>query len=399
MTNALTFGAGPDDTIKLIEGSNPATPVGGQAPHPIRVQVLAPDGTTPVSGASVFFTSTPAFSYSACGGAGSCTLLTDDSGEASTRVTVLQAAVINISVLLAPASYKAPKSVQTTLLGVSSPVAISLFSPFAWIAQGATVDVALVARVLANGAPAGGSKVNYRVVKGMGTLSSASAMGDVNGLASTTLHIAAIPGDVQVSACVAPDNKPCQIFFATAVPASAQHLKPVAGSTQILPVGQSFQAVTARVTDSAIPTHPVLGASVTFRDVVSRPVSAPPPVSIGGILVTRNPAPIILSSSQLSVLSDAAGLATFQPSAGAAQGAIVVEGTSAAGSSVLPFSLQLLSPVCKRSPAYSFRSKAAHRRTATECSHVPRRLYRSKWKPQSDLRRTVSRQLGAIVGI
>jgi len=44
------------------------------------------------------------------------------------------------------------------------------------------------------------------------------------------------------------------------------------------------------------------------------------------------------------VLSDAAGLATFQPSAGAAQGAIVVEGISAAGSSVLPFSLQLLSP-------------------------------------------------------
>jgi hypothetical protein len=177
MTNALSFGAGPDDTIKLIEGSNPATPVGGQAPHPIRVQVLAPDGTTPVSGASVFFTSTPAVSYSACGGAGSCTLLTDDSGEASTRVTVLQAAVINISVLLAPASYKAPKSVQTKLLGVSSPVAISLFSPFAWIAQGATVDVALVARVLANGAPAGVSTVNYQVVKGMSTLSSASAMG------------------------------------------------------------------------------------------------------------------------------------------------------------------------------------------------------------------------------
>jgi hypothetical protein len=70
--------------------------------------------TTPVSGASVFFTSTPAISYAACGGAGSCTLLTDESGEASPQVTVLQAAVINISVLLAPASYKTPKSVQAT---------------------------------------------------------------------------------------------------------------------------------------------------------------------------------------------------------------------------------------------------------------------------------------------
>lgn len=75
------------------------------------MQVLAADGVTPVSGASVLFTSTPAVAYSACGGAGSCTLLTDESGQASSRVTVLQAAVINITVELAPASYHAPKSV------------------------------------------------------------------------------------------------------------------------------------------------------------------------------------------------------------------------------------------------------------------------------------------------
>ncbi len=338
MANVVTYGAGPNDTIKLIDGSNPATPVGGQAPRPIRVQVLAPDGTTPVSGASVFFTSTPAVSYSACGGAGSCTLLTDESGQASSRVTVLQAAIINISVLLAPASYKTPKSVQATLLGVSSAMDISLLSPFAWIAQGATVDVALSARLLSNGAPVGGNTVNYQVVKGTGTLSSASAVADVNGFANSTLHIAAIAGDVQVSACVAPANKPCQIFSATAVPASALRLQPVAGSTQILPVGQSFQPVAVRVTDSATP-------------VVSRPAPAPPPVSVGGIIVTRNPAPIIVSALQISVLSDAAGLATFQPSTGAAQEAIVIQGTSAAGTSSLPFRLQSLAPVVQAAPS------------------------------------------------
>ena len=69
-------------------------------------------------------------------------LLTDESGQALSRVTVLQAAVININVLLAPASYKTPKSVQATLLGTSSAMDISLVSAFAWIAQGATVDVA-----------------------------------------------------------------------------------------------------------------------------------------------------------------------------------------------------------------------------------------------------------------
>ncbi len=355
MTNALTYGAGPSDIIKLVQGSNPAISAGAQAPSPIQVQVLAPDGTTPVSGASVFFTSTPAVSYSACGGAGSCTLLTDESGQASTRVTALQAAVINLSILLAPASYRSPKSVQTTLLALSSATSISLLSPFAWIAQGATIDIALTARVLTNGAATAGSTVNCQIVKGAGTLSATTVAGDVNGIASTALHLAAIAGDVQVSACIAPANLPCQIFSATAVPAAGQRLQPVAGSTQTVPIGQLFQPVTVRVTDSAIPPHPVAGASVTFQEVASRPASgsAPAPVSVGGIIVSRNPAPIIVSSSQASVLSDPAGLATLQPPGGATSGAILVQGTSSAGSSVLPFRLQSLSPVVQAAPGAS----------------------------------------------
>ncbi len=100
------------------------------------------------------------------------------------------------------------------------------------------MDVALAARLLTNGAPIAGSTVNYQVVKGSGTLSSASPTSDANGFANSTLHLAAIAGDVQVSACVAPGNKPCQIFSATAVPASSLLLQPVGGSAQILPVGK-----------------------------------------------------------------------------------------------------------------------------------------------------------------
>ncbi|MGH9505004.1 MAG: IPT/TIG domain-containing protein [Terriglobales bacterium] len=203
MTNVLTFGAGPGDIIRLIQGSNPATPVGGQAPNPIRVQVVAPDGTTPVAGASIFFVSAPASSLSACGGAASCKLLTDDTGQASTRVAVLQAGVISIRVLLAPASYAIPKSVQATILGTTSTLDLALVSAFAWIAQGATVDIALSARLLSNGVPFAGSMVNYQVVKGSGTLGSASVKSDLDGFANTTLHLAALPGECR-SARVSP---------------------------------------------------------------------------------------------------------------------------------------------------------------------------------------------------
>src|SRR5207247_8706962 len=87
MENVLMYGAGPHDTIKPVAGSNPAPPVGGEAVNPMRIRVVAADGVTPVSGASVFFTATPAVSFSACNGASSCTVLTDQSGQASTRVT------------------------------------------------------------------------------------------------------------------------------------------------------------------------------------------------------------------------------------------------------------------------------------------------------------------------
>jgi hypothetical protein len=150
---------------------------------------------------------------------------------------------------------------------------------------------------------------------------------------------------VQVSACAAPANMPCQIFTATAVPPSMLRLEPVGGSVPVHPVGQNFQPITVRVLDSTIPSHPVLGASVSFQVVVSRPASAPPPVSLGGIVITKNAAPVIVSSSRVSALSDGSGLATLQPSTGGTRGALVIQGTAAVGTSLLPFQLQSFPPV------------------------------------------------------
>lgn len=146
MTGVLTVGAGPSDSIKPISGANPATPVGGQAPSPFTVFVVAADGVTPVAGASVQFTSSPFVAFSACSGSTNCTVLTDKSGIASTYVTVLSASVMTLTAKLAPATYSNPQQVQVTLLGVSSPLDSSLMAPWFWIAQGATVAVPISAQ-------------------------------------------------------------------------------------------------------------------------------------------------------------------------------------------------------------------------------------------------------------
>src|SRR5207244_4725516 len=85
------------------------------------------------------------------------------------------AGTISMSAVLAPASYLSPQSVQTTLLATSSSLDISVPSPFAWIAQGATLDMPLPARVLSNGAPVSGSTVTFQVMQGSATLNPANA--------------------------------------------------------------------------------------------------------------------------------------------------------------------------------------------------------------------------------
>src|SRR5581483_3275885 len=161
-----------------ISGSNPGTPVGGQAPSPFTVMAVASDGVTPVGGASVQFTSSPPVAFSACSGAPGCTVLTDQSGLASTFMTVLSAGAATLTAKLAPASYANPQQVQAALLGTSSNLDLSLTMPAVWIAQGASVNVPLTARVLSNGSPLTGGIVNYQMVRGAASLSALSSQTD-----------------------------------------------------------------------------------------------------------------------------------------------------------------------------------------------------------------------------
>src|SRR4029077_6742145 len=154
------------------------------------------------------------------------------------------------------------------------------------------------------------------------------------------LKISSLPGDVQVSVCVEPGDVPCQTFYGTAVPASSLRLQAVAGDLQLITLGPAFQPVTVRVTDMSVPPDPVIGVSVLFQSLRGRTNNDAPIVSGGDTIITRNPMPIILGTSQASVTSDANGLASMQPSTGGFQGALAILGTVTAGPGHLPFQLQ-----------------------------------------------------------
>ena len=355
LSAVITYGAGPNDMLRLIAGANPPTPVGGQATNPIRVQVLAPDGITAVAGASVLFTSSPAVAFAAgtgtpvaCGGA-TCTMLTDQSGQASAFVTVLTAAVMTVTVQLAPASYTSPQQVQTTLLGCvmcdGTVLDIALVPQTVSVAQGATMGIVLTTRVLSNGVPQAGQVVNFSLYHGSGTLNPLSPVTNKNGYATTNLKLSNFETEVDGNACVGSNNNPCLGFHVFPVPSSSLQLQAVAGDLQLITVGPVFQPVTVRITDTSVPPNPIVGASVLFQSLLGRTMADAPIVSGGDTNITTNPMPIILGMSQAAVNSDAKGLATMQPSTGGFQGALAILGTVTAGPASLPFQLQSLWPM------------------------------------------------------
>ena len=330
MTGSITFGAAATDSIVLVKGTNPDTPVGTQANNPITVRAVASDGVTPVAGATIVWSASNGAALSACGGASTCSAVSDESGNASTWITPAVAGSSTLTATLAPGAYPLSKSVSTPVEGTEESLAIGLTSPYSWVAAGGSVSLPLTARVMDDATPLSGDTVNFTVALGAGTLSSSSAVTNSSGYASVSLALTNVAAQVQVSACVAPRNSPCESFFVTPVAASLLNLWPVAGAAQAITLGQPFQPVIVRVTDSASPPDPVLGAVVAFQTSVMRPAGSAPAGSSGG----GAPAlPVILSVSQTSVQSDANGLARLTPSTGGFSGPLEVQVSATAGTS------------------------------------------------------------------
>jgi len=342
MTNALTVGAAATDTIVLVSGMNPLTPVGAQAANPMTVRVLQSDGITPVSGATVGWSGTNGLQLSACGGLSACSVLTDQFGQAFTWLTPSATGNANVSATLAPGVYSPSKSVNASLVASESSSDIGLLSQYFWALQGSNAAVPLTARVLSNGVPQANAKVNFTIVNGSGSLSSPSAQTNSSGYATVTLNLTQFATPLLATACVAPANAPCLTFYGQPVSPATLKLQPVAGAGQIS-TAPSFQPVVVRVTDSSAPPNPVLGATVTFLTTVLR-AGGTSPGGGNGDTNTSNPAmPVILKVSQASVLSDANGLASIVPSSAGWSAPVEVDVAVTAGSNaMLDFPLQLL---------------------------------------------------------
>jgi hypothetical protein len=342
MTDALTYGAAATDNLVLLNGLNPSTPVGTQATNPVSVRVLAADGVTPVAGATIAWSATNGVQLSACNGAPSCSVTSDEDGNAATWLTPSATGVSTITATLAPGVYSTSPSVQATLSATESASDLGVLTPYLWIAQGATATVPLTARVLSEGVPQSNVTVDFTISSGPATLSAPSAVTNSSGYATVNLSVTQFASEVQVNACVAQPSGPCQQIYAISVPPSQLNLQPVAGAGQI-EAGQAFQPIVVRVVDSAVPPHAVLGAPVVFQTTVMRPQGSSSTGGSGETNPTNPGMPIILSVSQSTMPTDINGLASITPSSGSLSPPLEADVAIAAGATAtLSDSLELL---------------------------------------------------------
>ncbi|MGA9545682.1 MAG: Ig-like domain-containing protein [Candidatus Sulfotelmatobacter sp.] len=330
MTDVLTFGAASTDSLVLLLGVNPPTPVGTQATNPVMVRVMASDGITPVNGATVGWTASNGAMLSACAGTSGCSTISDESGMASTWVTPVATGNAVITATLAPGVYSPAQSVGSTLSATSTSLDIGVTTPNLWIAAGASLSVPLTARLVNLGAPQSGKQVNFFIDQGSGSLSTTSAVTNTSGYATVNLTVTNFTVGMQLSACAAPTNNPCQNISVNAVAAAVMNLQAVAGAGQVV-TGAAFQPLTVRVTDSSTPPNPVLGASVLFQSTLLRPAGNDLIPTPGDPTVTQPGLPVFLSANQSTAQSNVSGLASFTPSVGSFTGPLELEIQISAG--------------------------------------------------------------------
>jgi hypothetical protein len=274
-----------------------------------------------VNGATIAWSADNGAQLSVCLGASSCSTFTDASGMASTWITPTAAGQGTITAALAPAVYTPAATQKATLLATSSStVDIALVAPTKWIGQGATVDVPLSALLLKQGAPQPGTTINFAVQRGTASLTKSSATTNDSGLAITTAHLSNHSADVQISACVAPGNSPCQNFTLFATSSSLWKLETVSGAVQTIADGQAFQPLVLRVTDGSSAANSVMGVKVTFQTMLARMPRDSAFRQDGDTIVGVTPMPVILGMSTTQVVSDIDGLAKITPDDGDVSG-------------------------------------------------------------------------------
>jgi hypothetical protein len=297
MTQVLTYGT-PAPALNLLTAPSGTVIVSQAASVPFAVQMLAADGVTPVVGQPIVFTASGGtVQFGACG-AGSCTVLTNASGVASTTVTPLTAGAIALSAVSSAGTQLASFS-AVALLRTATPLQASLY-----VAEGVTVVWTPQLAVTDNSASPAGVLVNWAETSGPIALTPSQTQVSSQGIAESVATVGPLGAGAQAVASGCAWTTICASFMAYGVAVEDLRLVVVSGANQIVGAGSTLVPVVLQVTDTA--SHPVAGAAVQIYQTVNAWEAACPATG-------RCPIAPVNASSAASNTSDVNGMITVTP--------------------------------------------------------------------------------------
>jgi hypothetical protein len=247
-----------------------------------------------------------------------CGLVSDQAGVVDIRVLVEAPGASVITAALATGG----TPVQGTVNGILAPLEIAVSQPSLYVSSGGSATLTLSATVVVNGIPAPNKTVNFLLNSGTAGIAPESAITGANGVASSTVTVNHIASDVNISACVAPDNAQCRTIVIHAVAPTNMVLRQISGDGQSIKVGELFSPVSVKVEEGT--GKVVTGVPITFYVDLYRVEIAPEREQRGDGIIVRREQPVLLRTFSVTAASDVNGLATLEGFAGENQPVKVV---------------------------------------------------------------------------
>jgi hypothetical protein len=285
----------PDEMV--VVSQPPALETGVTAALPFGVQLLKPDGVTPVTNASVqFAVVSGAAGFGAC--ASTCVLQTDATGVVATTLIGGAAG----AVVLSASETGGSAAVQITLTDVNPVRAVSITNGASYLAAGASGAWTISLGATQDALGAAGVPVVWTAGSGV-TLSSRTTTTDATGSAAVTVSATRMSaGTATVTGCVW--TTVCASWTVTAVDSPQWRVAVVSGAAQNVSAGETLAPLMLGVTDSA--GHALQGAAVSVYQTTDGWEGA---CAVPG----RCAASPVLASTQSSAISDSSGSVSVTP--------------------------------------------------------------------------------------
>ena len=257
ISSALMYTNSADLLQKISAPTDMLT--GSTATLPFAVKVLASDGVTPVTGATVQFSVVSgSATLGLCGaGVATCWGTTDSTGQVSTSVASLAAGTITLSAK----EVSGGASVQIVIADADPVRSVNLSDTARWSAAGAPGTWSLQLKAVQNGLAAVSVPVVWTGSSGL-VLGSVAQATDGSGGATVSLRSDALTSGSTntVTGCVW--GTVCATWTVYGVDPAQWQVLPTAGAAQSVPQGTSLAAVSFQVTDGQ--GHLVENAPITL---------------------------------------------------------------------------------------------------------------------------------------